>query len=256
MEKLSVVIIALNEARNIGRALASVSSVADEIVVVDGFSTDNTPSLCRSAGARLIQHKWMGYAATKNWANQQATFSWILSIDADEALSERLIASISHQKSVGFTGAYVLSRLTNYCGKWIRHSTWYPDKKVRIFPKTHAQWEGEYVHETLRFAHRTPLAVLSGHLYHYSYYTRREHRLKADHYSQLTARKLHAAGKKASYLKPYFSAIGRFVAMFLLHGGFLDGRAGYDIARISAQSNILKYKTLRKLHKVKAQSCR
>jgi glycosyltransferase involved in cell wall biosynthesis len=249
VDKLSVIIITLNEERNIGRAIDSVQSIADEIIVLDSFSTDKTQEICEGKKVRFIQHEWQGYAATKNYANSQAKNDWIFSIDADEACDQQMIEAISAEKDKGFSGVYMVNRLTNYCGKWIKHSTWYPDWKIRIFEKSKTKWVGEYVHEELEFTHEPKVTKLKGHLEHYSYYTYQDHRKRADKYSILTAKKLYAAGKTAGPLRPYISSFGRFVTMFILNLGFLDGWAGFKIAQISGQSNKVKYRELRRLNK-------
>ncbi|MEX1002548.1 MAG: glycosyltransferase family 2 protein [Crocinitomicaceae bacterium] len=248
MDKLSVVIITLNEERNIDRALASVKSIADEVIVLDSFSTDRTEEICKDHGVQFIQKEWMGYAETKNYANSLTTHKWIFSLDADEAVDVDLEQAILKEKEKDFKGVYIVNRLTNYCGSWIKHSSWYPDKKIRIFPKDKTKWRGEYVHEELEFSADMEQTELPGHLLHYSYYNYKEHRERADKYSVLTAKKLYMAGKKAGILKPYLSAIGRFMTMYFLKLGILDGWKGFKIAQISAQSNILKYKELRKLN--------
>jgi len=249
MQSLTVVIITKNEARNIGRALDSVRHIADEIIVVDSYSTDATKAICEQKGAHFIQTEWKGYSATKNFANALAKSDYIFSLDADEALDKTLEKSILFEKSKGFTGTYSVNRLTNYCGKWIHHSGWYPDKKIRLFPKAQTQWVGEFVHEELEFSEPLANTELAGHLEHYSYYSYEDHKARADKYSILTAQKMAARGKKAGALKPYLSAVGRFVSMYLFKLGFLDGKMGFKIASISAKSNILKYKELRRLSK-------
>lgn len=250
MDTLSAVIITRNEARNIERCLASLVGVADEVIVLDSGSTDETEALCRSFDfVRFFVREWAGYSAAKNYANQLATHAYLLSIDADEALSPELKKSLLREKERGFSGVYGLNRRTNYCGTWIRYSGWYPDYKIRIFPKAQARWTGEYVHEELTYEPSLPEKALQGDLLHYSYYTHAEHRTRADRYSWLTAQKMRAAGKKASFLKPYLSAVARFVSMYFLKLGFLDGYAGWKIATISARSNHYKYASLRRLNK-------
>ena len=247
MNKLSVVIITFNEARNIKRAIQSVENIADEIIVVDSFSTDKTQAICESLNVSFYQQKWLGYAEQKNYANSLVNFPTIFSLDADEALDKELEQEILKLKKVGFKEVYVVNRMTNYCGQWIKHSGWYPDKKVRIFPKI-TQWEG-IVHETLLFEKELNEIELLGHLEHYSYYSFEQHKQVADKYSYLTAQKMNSKGKKASALKPYLSAFGRFVSMYIIKLGFLDGKMGFKIAQISAKSNILKYQELRRLNR-------
>lgn len=243
-----MVIITLNEERNIGRAIDSALPVADEILVLDSFSEDKTAEICREKGVKFIQREWEGYAKTKNHANSLTSNEWIFSLDADEALDKEMQDAILILKENGFDGVYEVNRLTNYLGKWIKHSTWYPDWKIRIFPKSKTKWTGEFVHEELEFSEPLRTFKLPGHLYHYSYYSYEDHQARADKYSVLTAQKLHAEGKSAGPMRPYISAIGRFFTMFVLKLGFLDGWKGFKIAQISARSNILKYNELRRLN--------
>lgn len=245
---LAVTIITLNEERNIARCIKSVQDLADEIIVLDAFSTDKTKEICESLGVHFVQREWQGYAATKNYLNSLASSDYVLSLDADEALSKELFDEIQAEKKKGFTGTYSVNRLTNYLGKWIYHSGWFPDVKPRLFPREGSYWSGEYVHETLVHP-PSELKVFKGVLEHYSYYSYEDHRSRADKYSYLTAQKFHAAGKQVGPLKPYISAVGRFIAMYFLKKGFLDGKMGFKIALISAQSNVVKYKELRKLNR-------
>jgi len=249
-QSLSVVIITLNEERNIRRCLASVQGIADEIIVLDAFSTDKTQEICAEFNVRFEQREWAGYAASKNYLNALANSDYILSLDADEALSPELKQELLAEKQKGFYGTYHVNRLTNYLGKWIYHSGWFPDIKPRLFPKEGSYWEGEYVHEVLVHP-PSEQQIFKGVLEHYSYYSYLDHRQRADKYSVLTAKKFFSAGKKAGILKPYVSAVGRFIAMYFLKKGFLDGKMGFKIAQISAQSNVLKYKELRRLYREK-----
>lgn len=246
-QKLTSTIITFNEERNIGRCIDALIPISDEIVVLDSFSTDKTLEICKSKGVKIVQREWEGYSNAKNYLNQMASNEFIFSVDADEAPDEQLQASILKLKDTGFTGTYEVNRITNYCGKWIKHSGWYPDIKIRIFPNSKSRWEGEFVHEELIVDGNPTPVLLKGHLFHYSYYSQKEHRERADKYSELTAKKMAKMGKRASFLKPWISAIGRFIGMYFIKAGFLDGKAGFQIARISAQSNIYKYKELRRL---------
>lgn len=246
--KLTATIITLNEEKNIERCIDSLLTVADEIIVLDSFSTDKTEEICLSKGVRFEKREWKGYSNAKNYLNSLATHEYIFSVDADEAPDETLQHSILHQKKQGFQNIHSVNRLTNYCGHWIKHSGWYPDIKIRIFPKSKSKWEGEFVHEELVIEGNPESTLLDGHLLHYSYYNFKEHRERADKYSRLTAQKLFAKGKKASFIKPFLSGIGRFISMYLIKKGFLDGKMGFKIALISSKSNIYKYKELRRLH--------
>ncbi len=246
--KISATIITLNEERNIERCIRSLQGVADEIIVLDSFSKDRTEEICEQFGVRFEKRKWEGYSESKNYLNSLAEYEYILSLDADEALDDQLRAAILAIKETSSPQVYSVNRLTNYCGKWIKHSGWYPDVKVRLFPAKGSSWDGAVVHEELLFPKDLKVIQLAGHLEHYSYYSFKGHRERADKYSALTAKKMHQKGKKASLLKPYISALGRFVSMYLIKAGFLDGRMGFKIAWISAQSNVFKYKELRRLN--------
>lgn len=246
--KLTATIITFNEERNIERCIDSLLTIADEIIVLDSFSTDRTEEICLSKGVRFEKREWKGYSNAKNYLNNLASHEYIFSVDADEAPDKTLQNSILNEKKIGFSNIYSVNRLTNYCGHWIKHSGWYPDIKVRIFPKSRSKWEGEFVHEELVIDGSPESILLDGHLLHYSYYNFKEHRERADKYSKLTAKKLFAKGKKAGLLKPFVSGFGRFVSMYLIKKGFLDGKMGFKIALISAKSNIFKYRELRRLH--------
>ncbi|MEX2484958.1 MAG: glycosyltransferase family 2 protein [Brumimicrobium sp.] len=245
--KLTATIITLNEERNIERCIDALLPVADEIIVLDAFSVDRTPEICKEKSVRFEQRKWEGYAASKNYLNSLASNEYIFSVDADEAPDQKMQKAILEEKNKGLSGVYAVNRLTNYCGHWIKHSGWYPDIKTRIFPKNTSRWEGAFVHEELIVEEDTEPKLLKGHLLHYSYYNFKEHRQRADKYSALTAQKMLNQGKKAGVLKPYLSGISRFISMYLIKLGFLDGKMGWKIAVISAKSNIFKYKELRRL---------
>ncbi len=241
MHKLSVVIITLNEERNIERCLRSLQDVADEIVVVDSFSTDNTQSICEKYKAKFVQIKWLGYADTKNFANSIAQNDWILSLDADEVLSDELRSKISEIKNNGFSGAYRFNRLTNYCGKWIRNGGWYPDKKIRLFNRNEARWKGGFVHEELSLDENISVNEFPFNILHYSYYSVAEHVNRSEKYAQLGAEKIAQSGKNI-YLKMIFSPAVRFIKMYFIQKGILDGYFGYKIAVITSREVFLKYK--------------
>lgn len=247
--QLSVVIITLNEERNIARCLASVKEVADEVVVVDSGSTDDTVRIAKEHGALVTHRAWTNYSAQKNFANDLATGRYILSLDADEALSDQLRHSVLEAKQGGLRGAYSMARLTNYCGTWVRHGGWYPDIKVRLFPKGKARWTGEHVHETLELAPELATTLLAGDLLHYSFYSVEQHERQAEHFAGLAAKALHARNKRSSRLRILFSPVSRFIQGYFLRGGFLDGKAGFTIARISARAKRMKYTELARLNR-------
>jgi glycosyltransferase involved in cell wall biosynthesis len=246
MPQLSVVIITFNEEKNIGRCLASVQGIADDIVVVDSFSTDATETLCKKYDVNFIRRSWEGYSATKNFANAQARYNWILSLDADEALSDELKRSILAVKQQDKQYACKFHRLTNYCGKWIRHCGWYPDTKVRIFDRRTAAWEGS-IHEKLVVREGVP-QLLKGDCLHYSYYKIEEHYRQSDKFSTLSAQSLFAQGKRASLLKLWLSPVIKFISCYVIKLGFLDGIAGFTVCKIAASATFGKYRKLRRLY--------
>lgn len=248
MIKLSVVIITFNEEKNIGRCLDSVIELADDIVVVDSYSTDKTEEICRSKGVRFFKHPFEGYIESKNYANTKAKHPYILSLDADEALSDELKRSIvAVKKSWNFDG-YSMNRLANYCGKWIRHGGWYPDRKLRLFDRRKGKWDGLLVHETYQLDEKTDLGFLKGDLLHYTYYSIDEHINQANHFSSLSAKEYYLQGKKSGYLKVFLSPVIKFLRDYFFRLGFLDGYYGFVIAKINAHTTFLKYSKLRMLY--------
>jgi (heptosyl)LPS beta-1,4-glucosyltransferase len=249
MTQISAVIITFNEELNIGRCIESLISVVDEIIVIDSFSSDKTKQICSQYPVQFIQIKWMGYSETKNYGNSLAQYDYILSIDADESLSNALQDEIKLLKTKKINSVYDINRITNYCGKWIRHGGWFPDWKLRLFPKKYCKWNGSIVHEEIECEINLSYIRLNGLLEHYSYYSFEQHQEKADKYSILTAQKYFSQNKKSSLLNPILSGIARFLSMYVFKLGLLDGYSGYKIAIISAKSNYLKYKELNRLKK-------
>lgn len=248
--KISAVIITYNEARNIGRCLDSLSGLADEVVVLDSFSTDETEQICRSKGALFMQRAFAGFGRQKNLALDAATHDWVLSLDADEALGEALRASLFQLKSqpgLPSADAFSMNRLTNYCGQWIRHCGWYPDRKLRFFNRSKARWSEAEVHEKVELTTVSTTAHLRGDLLHYSYYTVEEHYTRARKYAHLGAKTALAQGKRAGWWKLAFSPLFKFLRNYILKLGFLDGRAGLTICWISALETYWKYKELNSL---------
>lgn len=245
MNKISAVIITLNEEKNIERCLQSLQGIADEIIVVDSFSTDKTEEICRSYGVTFIQQKWLGYGEQKNFANEQAQFDYILSMDADEALSDELKASILEVKSQTMADAYRMHRRTNYCGTWIYHCGWYPDAKIRLWRKGKAHWTTPKVHEAIKLADDVDLQPLTGDILHYSYYTIDEHIQVANKYTTLAANEYFEQGRQANFIKIYLNPTFSFIRNYFLRLGLLDGYNGFVICAISGFSTFLKYAKLK-----------
>jgi glycosyltransferase involved in cell wall biosynthesis len=248
--QLSVVIITFNEERNIGRCIDAVRSIADDVVVVDSFSTDRTEEICREKGVRFISHVFEGHIEQKNWSITQAKFPHILSLDADEAPDEVLCRSILEVKKNWTHDGYTMNRLTNYCGQWIRHCGWYPDTKLRLWDSRKGAWGGINPHDKYEL-HEVGATEkkLTGDILHYSYYSVEEHYKQADKFSTIAAKALHAQGKKAGFWVPVLKATAKFIRNYFLKTGFLDGRYGWIICRITAYETWQKYTKLRQFHK-------
>ncbi len=242
IHKLSATIITLNEERNIERCIQSLQSIADEIIVVDSFSTDKTKEICQKYKVNFIERKWEGYSKTKNYANSLAKHDYIFSIDADEAVSEELKQFILIEKQKGFqSNAYRMNRLTNYCGQWIKHCGWYPDEKTRIWNKNLGKWEGQ-IHETIVFEANTSFSKLKGDLLHYSYHNLSDHLRQIKLFTDLAAKQNIQEGKRGSSLKLIFSPIVKFFSMYFLKLGILDGYYGFRISLLSGYGVFLKHK--------------
>lgn len=251
--ELSVVIITRNEEHNIGRCLASVAPVADDIVVVDSFSTDGTAAIVRSfrlpngREARFVEHAFEGHIAQKNWAITQAAFPWVLSLDADEALSGPLQRSIAEAKRSGRADGYTMARLTNYCGTWVRHGGWYPDTKLRLWDSRKGRWGGVDPHDRYEMEPGAHVEHLQGDLLHYSYHSIDDHLKQVDYFTTIAAKAYHARGRRAGLWRLVVSPVAKFIGAYVLQLGMLDGRTGLTIARISAYATYLKYAKLRAL---------
>lgn len=247
MQTLSVVIITYNEERNIERCIRSVMGIADEIVVVDSFSTDRTREIAAECGARVIKHEFEGYIQQKNYALEQATNQWILSLDADEALSEKLRNSIKEIKSNPSADGYTMNRLTYYCGRWIRHSGWYPDRKLRMVLKNKAHWSGINPHDKLELVGSKNIRHIPGDILHYSYYSLEDHLQQIDRFTQIRANELFARQFKPNVWHLYFKPLHKFFKHYFFQLGFMDAYEGYQIARLSAFGIFIRYAKLREL---------
>lgn len=252
MIALSAVIITYNEERNIERCIQSLVGVADEIVVVDSFSKDATEAICKKYGVRFIPHVFEGHIQQKNYAIDQASHEWILSLDADEALTDELKASILQIKKDPKHKGYRFNRLTYYCGHWVKYCGWYPDTKVRLVHKAHARWTGVNPHDRLDMTDGSETGHLSGDLLHYSYYTRQDHLKQIDYFSAIASKELHQRGKKSSWPLIIIKVIAQFVKSFILKTGFFDGATGFTISRLSAFATYKKYHNLLLLQRGKS----
>jgi len=245
--KISAVVITLNEEKNIARCLESVHAIADEIIVLDAFSTDRTEEIARQYNVRFIQRDWEDFSNSKNYANEQARYDYILSLDADEALSAELVENIRRIKQDEMMDGYFVNRRTNYCGRWIRHCGWYPDRKLRLWNRQKGSWQGA-IHEMVVMQNGAQIGHLEGDLLHYAFDSITDHIITANKYSDIAARQAFEKGKKAGLIIDIIlNPIATFIRKYFLLLGILDGYEGYIICRISAFANFLKYTKLRAL---------
>ena len=249
METISAVIITFNEEKNIGRCLQSLQGVADEVIVVDSGSTDKTEEICRQYGAKIICQKWLGYGAQKNFANTFAQHNYILSLDADEALSDTLKKSILEIKQGSPVDACSVNRLTCYCGQWIKHCGWYPDTKIRLWKKEKATWRLDELHETIILNPNAAIQHLKGDLLHYSYYNISGHILQLNKFTEVGAREYLKKGKNVSVAKIVYKPVWKFIRDYFVKLGVLDGYYGFVICAISAFATFTKYVKARQLAK-------
>lgn len=239
MKKISATIIAFNEERNIERCLKSLQGVADEVIVVDSFSKDRTVEICEKYGAKVFQHPFEGYGSQKNVAVSKAANDLILSLDADEALSEPLKASLLQEKEDENFDAYKCNRLNNFCGKWIKHGGWYPDRQLRFWNKNAGSWNDSKVHEKVDLKPGAKLGQLKGDLLHYSYYSFDEYVSQMNKYSDLKAEGQMRRGKKVLLLKLIFKPFGKFITNYFFKLGFLDGYYGFVLAHSAAYADFI-----------------
>ncbi|MGE5570882.1 MAG: glycosyltransferase family 2 protein [Rhodospirillales bacterium] len=243
--KISATIITCDEERNIARAIESLRC-CDEIVVVDSGSVDRTVEIAARLGARVIESPWPGYAKQKNLAASQAAHDWIFSIDADEALSEALEAEIWQLKKNGPEhDAYTMPRMAQYLGRWILHSGWYPDRKVRLYNRNKATWVGEFVHESVQV--EGSIGHLQSNLLHYTCDSLSEHLRTLDRYTTLAAQEVVARGHKPAWPNLILEPTWTFLQTYFLKLGFLDGLEGLTIAYMAATYTFLKYAKARNM---------
>ncbi len=247
MEKLSVVIISYNEEKNIKRCLLSVKDIADEIIVVDSFSTDKTEEICKKFNVKFVKKEFLGYSKQKNFANSLTENKYILSIDADEELSIELQKSILEIKTHFKYDAYYLKRCTNYCGTWLKHGAWYPDKRIRLWNKEIGFWEGD-IHENIILNKNSSTFNLKNDILHYSYNSIESHIAQLNKFTTISAEEMAKNGKKASYVKVFLSPFFNFLKGFFVKVSFLDGYYGVVVTIINSFATFLKYVKLRKLN--------
>lgn len=242
--KITATIITFNESNNIRETCESVS-FADEILVVDSQSTDTTREIAQECGARVVNRPWPGFAAQKQFAADEATHEWILSLDADERISTELrdsILELSNADESRLADGYRIARRAFYMGRWIRGGGWYPDYQLRLYRKSRGRWVGAYIHESVKMPKDANVEILKGDLLHYTVHNAADHhRMIGERYAPLSARQMFENGRRTSALGIATAGPITFIRSFLLKGGFRDGLAGFAIARFAAHNAFLKH---------------
>jgi hypothetical protein len=246
---ISALVITFNEEKNIRRCINSIKPVADEIIVVDSFSKDHTRHICEEEGVKFIEHAFEGHIQQKNFAVTMASNDFVLSLDADEFLSEELANSIKIVKNSGTHEAYSMNRLNGIAGRWIRSTDWYPDRKLRLWNKNIGKWGGYNPHDTVIVNPGTEVRHLAGNLMHDSYQNYQEMKLKALQYATIFAH-ANQNKKSSSTFKAIFKSIYTFIRNYFLKYGFINGVDGLVISYTNAYYTYHKYLMLKKLNQL------
>lgn len=254
MHSLSAVIITYNEELNIGRCIQSAKQVADEVIVLDSYSTDRTAEIARDHGAIVHFEKFRGYIGQKNYAMKLATHNYILSLDADEILDPLLIDSIRTEKQTFPSRAYFMNRCTNFCGQFIRHGLWYPDTKIRLFDRTIATWGGLNPHDRIMLEEGYTPGKLKGDILHFSFANVEDLVWQNNRLSSISAASLYAKGKRSSWFKMLVHPAWAFVNGFIFRLGFLEGFNGFSIAIHTSHQVFQKYSKLYRLQRTQKQA--
>lgn len=233
---------------NITRCIQSLGDVADEVVVVDSNSTDRTATIAKSLGATVIIQNFLGYVEQKNFARERCSSDYVLSLDADEALSQQLQQEIAKLKATLSHPAYQFNRLTNLGDDWIKHSGWYPDKKTRLFQKDAGYWGGTNPHDKFIMNQDIKPLWIAGDLLHYSFPNKADYEKQSLHFAAIAAKAMLKEGKKSSRLKLFYKPLAAFFKCYVIKLGWVDVKHGWHIARVAAKAKYLKYKTLLELN--------
>lgn len=249
MNKISVVIVSFNEEENIGRCIDSVRWVADEIIVLDSYSTDATVAIARQKGAIVQQESFTGYIQQKNKALPLTKYNYVLNLDADEALSIELADAILEAKRHSTSRAFTMKRCSRFCGRFIRHGLWYPDKKLRLFDKRIGRWGGMNPHDKIELPAGEPVQQLEGEILHFAFDSITDYLERNDAISSIAAQSLFERGKKVAWYKIALSPAWAFINGYLLRLGFLEGYYGLLIAVHTANQSFMKYYKLKQLQR-------
>jgi glycosyltransferase involved in cell wall biosynthesis len=241
---ISATIITCNEAANIRDACQSLNW-ADELIVVDSGSTDQTRQIAEDCGARVITREWPGFAAQKQFAAEQAQHDWVFSLDADERVSDELKSSIARLRESApdkLAQGYRIPRRSFYQGRWIKGGGWYPDWQLRLYRKSCGRWQPRHIHESVKLDSTARVEKLSGDILHYSVHdSAQHHRMIGERYAPLAALQMFEEGRQTSALRIATAAPAAFVGSFVLKGGWRDGLAGLSIASFAAHHAFLKH---------------
>jgi glycosyltransferase involved in cell wall biosynthesis len=252
MNRVSVCVVVQNEEKNLPRLLESARLVADEMVVVDGGSSDRTQEVARNAGAKVYLRPFTNHADQKNYSASLAAHDWILLLDADEELSGELKESVQEWKNQPPKFAvYEMTRLSWYLGAWIHHSRWYPDWQRRLYRRDKASFSG-VIHSALRYD--GPVGRLRGDLLHYAFHSFPDHQAKVERYSTAIAREMFDQGQRRWRAAMWFAAPWSWIHHFVVGAGFLDGKRGALIAQMAARGVHLKFRKLGQLVKAERQA--
>jgi glycosyltransferase involved in cell wall biosynthesis len=245
--RVTVTIITLDEAEHIGAAISS-AAWADEVVVVDSGSRDDTVAIARAGGARIETRAWTGYVDQKNVAAGLASHDWIFSLDADERIPEALATEVQTLlRSEPPLAGYRVPRVTRHLGRWIRTTDFYPDYQTRLYDRRRARWQGRYVHESVTVD--GAVGRLSHELQHYSYRDLADHLARINRYTTLAARQMHEGGRRAGALDLLLHPPAAFLRNYVLRRGFLDGTAGLTLSAVNAYAVFLKFAKLWEMEK-------
>ena len=245
MIPVSIVIITKNEAGVISRCINSAKLISDDVVIVDSGSTDDTLDIAATCGCHIIERPWDGYGANKNKGIEMAKYDWILSLDADEVPDEGLIKSLHTLKLDKPETVYDIKFRSYFGNKPVHFGSWGRDHHIRLFNRKLVRWSETMVHETLVLNPDIQVKKINtGHIHHYSVKDLNEHESKSNYYAKLSAKKYFNSGKRVSSIKLYISPVFGFFKNYILYLGFLDGRAGWDIAKTSVKNTRLKYQLL------------
>lgn len=248
MEKISAAIIAFNEEQRIASTIKSLEGVADEIIVVDSFSTDRTIDIAREMGCRVEQRAFAGFGAQRQYATSLTSHRYVLFIDADEVLSPALRQRLIELKKTPFQHrVYSFSRLNFFCDSPIKHCGWYPDRQVRLFDKRYASWNFHDINERVIFPDTLRPDIIDGDILHYRCARRDEYRAKMESQAKIRGRVIAATQSSVGILEPRWEALKSFLRCYISEGGIIDGAPGRKISAEKYRATLLSYKIARKL---------